>query len=196
MIVHSEPQYAETTYSTAQGTCRIRWIVSHTELNKSVIRHRSECSLPLAGQVPLISKVMSKVLEDASGATAFRTLFWGRLYPDGQPDATLAARLAVAAKRSPLWDAMRGRPRARPQDLNGFVRKLANEVLIYSELREMFQKAGLDIEVAAVEKVLVMPAGQLPFLKPLLGAEIKATDRLPYDCLTWFSILKPGSQRE
>jgi hypothetical protein len=189
VLVTFDAQSRETTYTAVSGSCRIRWIVSGFEINRGVVRHRSQCSLPLPEQIPLISKVMGRVLRDSSGADTPRTLFWGRLDPDGQQDHVLAMRLAVAAKRSELWDASRGR--ARTGNVNILVRKLANEAPIYAELREMFRRSGLEIQVAAVEKVLVAGAGQLPFFEQLPRSEIKATDKLPYDCMTWFSITRP-----
>lgn len=188
VVVTSDPESRETTYTVESGLCRISWIVSGFEINRGVVRHRSQCSLPLPQQVPLIAKVMDRVFGDSSGTGTPRTLFWGRLYPDGRQDFVLAMRLAVAAKRSALWDASRGR--ARTGNENNLVRKLANEALIYAELRDMFRGSGLDIQVAAVEKVLVIPAGQLPFFEQLPKDEVKETDKLPYDCMTWFSITK------
>jgi len=188
VLVTSEPAYAETTYSTAAGGCRISWIVSHSELNRGVVRHRSDCSLPFPEQMPLVARVMARVLEDEPGIGAAPKLFWGRLYPDAQRDPLLATRLATAAKQSPRWDATRGRPVAG--DPNTFVRKLANGAQIYAELRELFRKSGLDIEVAAVEKVLVAPAAKLPFLQPLPNG-VQPADRLPYDCMVWLSITRP-----
>jgi hypothetical protein len=186
--VTSVPQDRETTYTGVSGPCRIDWITSGFEINRGVVRHLSQCSLPLAEQIPLISAVMDRVLQDAQDADAPRTLFWGRLYPDGRPDYVLAMRLAVAAKRSKLWDASRGRPRAG--NVNLLVRQLLNEAPIYRELREMFRRRRLNIQVAAVEKVLISAAGRLPFFERLPKDEIKAADKLPYDCMTWFSITK------
>ena len=180
----------ETTYSEAKGECRVAWIVADTELNRTVIRHRSECSLPLAEQVPIIAKIMHRVLVTPADYERFHTLDWGRLHPDGRPDPTMAMRLALAARRSPQWDAVLGRPRTG--DINGFVRKLANEAPIYGELRDMFRAAGLEIQVASVEKVLVLRARQLPFFDRLGSAPIKPADKVPYDCMTWFSISKAG----
>ncbi len=179
--------YAETTYSTAHGPCRISWIVSHSELNKGVIRHRSDCSLPFAEQMPLVARVMKRVLEDEPGIGTTPKLFWGRLYPDGPRDPVLATRLSIAAKQSPRWDAARGRPAAGR--LNTFVCRLANDARIYAELRELFRTFGLDIEVAAVEKVFVARAAQLPFLQPLPKG-VQPADRLPYDCMVWLAITR------
>ena len=192
ITVTTDPQVRETTYTGASGPCRIDWVISGLEINRGVVRHRSRCSLPLAEQIPLISAVMDRVLQDARGADAPRTLFWGRLYPDGHPDYVLAMRLAVAAKRSKLWDASQGR--ARSGNVNLLVRQLANDALIYQELREMFRRRGLEIQVASVEKVLISRADKLPFFERLPKSEIKAADKLPYDCMTWFSIMAVKSK--
>jgi hypothetical protein len=186
VVVSFDAESRETTYTAASATCRIRWIVSGFEINRGVVRHRADCSLPLPEQVPLIARVMARVLGDFSGADAPRTLFWGRLYPDARQDYLLAMRLALAAKRSEFWDAARGRTRAG--NVNNLVRKLSNDAPIYPELREMCSRSGLDLQVAAVEKVLVSEAGQLPFFERFPKGEIQATDKLPYDCMTWFAI--------
>ena len=191
VIVTPDPASGETAYSTNAGECRIGWIVSHTELNRRVIRHRSDCSLPFADQMPLIGGLLERILHDEPGIGAAPTLFWGRLYPDGHPDPALATRLAIAAKRSPEWDAAHGRPVSG--NVNLFVRKLANDAQIYAELQELFQKFGLEIGVAAVEKVLIGRAAELPFLRPLPKG-VQAGDRLPYDCMVWLSI-RPAVSR-
>ncbi|MFH1574812.1 MAG: hypothetical protein ABIG68_12570 [Acidobacteriota bacterium] len=184
--VEHDPSLRETKYTSAIDECRISWVVYGSQLNQGLIHHRSECSLSLSEQVLLIRRILHRVLEDAGERDAYHTFFWGRLYPDGRPDPTLAIRLARAAKQSTGWDAALGV--ARTGDANGFVRRLANEALIYPELREVFRAAGLEVEVSAVEKVLVLPAGRLPFFEKLPPGEIEAAERLPYDCMTWFSI--------
>jgi hypothetical protein len=192
VLVESDPGHQQSKYSIAKGTCRIHWVVFTGGINQGVVLHRPDCTLPLPEQIPLISQVMGKVLENASSAGMIRTLYWGRLYPDGRPDPVLAMRLAVAAKRSALWDAARGLPKTG--NLNTFIRKLANEASIYAELREAFRKAGLDLQVVSVEKVLVVRARALPFSERLPKSEIQPADRLPYDCMTWLSIKKAGPQ--
>jgi hypothetical protein len=188
VTVTFDTESRETTYTATSGACRVDWILSGFEINRGVVRHRSRCGLPLPQQIPLISAVMDRVLAEARGADEPRTLFWGRLCPDGQQDYTLSMRLALAAKRSKLWDATRGRPRTG--NVNLLVRQLANDAQIYGELRAMFRNRGLDIQVAAVEKVLISPAGQLPFFVQFPKGEVNDADNLPYDCLTWFSIAK------
>jgi hypothetical protein len=86
-------------------------------------------------------------------------------------DWTLSERLTLAAGKSPLWDRVKGRPRSGHE--NKFVKEIANQAMIYPELKEMFARHGYEIEVSAVEKVFIDPQ-----------------TKLPYDCLTWFSLSK------
>jgi len=184
--VERDTALGEIRYGTVQGNCRITWTVHTTELNRAVIRHRSECDWPPAEQVRLLARLLGKVMQSGADRSQFRTLSWGRLYPDGPQDSTMAARLALAAKDSADWDAARGSPRSG--DVNGFVRQLANDRLIYPELRALFREFGRDIEIAAVEKVLVLPAGQLPFFEKLQKGGALPGDKVPFDCQVWFAI--------
>ena len=65
--------------------------------------------------------------------------------------------------------------------------------LIYPELRALFREYGRDIEMASVEKVLVLRAGQLPFFDRLQKGGALAGDKLPFDCQAWFTIRGGGS---
>jgi len=191
VTVERDTALGEIRYSTAQGNCRITWTVHTTELNRDVIRHHAECDLPPVEQVRLLARLLRKVLAPGPSPSPFRTLSWGRLYPDGPQDPTVAARLALAAKDSAGWNAARGLPRSG--DMNGFVRRLANDRAIFAELRGLFRDNGRDIEIASVEKVLVLPAGQLSFFDRLQKGGALAGDRLPFDCQVWFAIRTPGA---
>jgi hypothetical protein len=193
VLVEHNSGLQETDYSAAAGDCRISWTVYGSEANRGVIRHRSDCGLTLSEQAPLIAKVLRKVMETKAEAAHLRTLSWGRLYPDGARDATIAVRLALAAKRSAEWDAASGTPRGG--DINGWVRGLANEEPIYRELRPLFQEFGLEIRVATVEKVLVQRAELLPFFETLRQGGAQAGDRLPFDCQVWFSVRPAGEAK-
>jgi hypothetical protein len=193
VAVKHDPENRETDYTIVSGDCRITWTVYRTDTNRGVIRHRSDCGLALAEQAPLIGQVLRQVMAADAEAAGFRTLSWGRLYPDGARDTTLPARLALAAKRSAEWDAVKGAPRGG--DVNGWVRKLANEALIYEELRPVFSQSGLDIRLASVEKVLVLPAGRLAFFEKLREGGVRAQDKVPFDCQTWFSVRPAGGVR-
>lgn len=193
VTVKHDPENRETDYTIVSGDCRIAWTVYKTDTNRGVIRHRSDCGLALAGQAPLIGRILRKVMAIDAEAAGFRTLSWGRLYPDGARDPTMPARLALAAARSAEWDAAKGAPRGG--DVNGWVRKLANEASIYEELRPVFSQSGLDIRLSSVEKVLVQPAGRLAFFEKLREGGVRASDRVPFDCQTWFSVRPAGGAR-
>ncbi len=188
--VKRDSELKETTYTISSGDCRISWTVFGSEANRGVVRHRSDCGLTLGEQAPLIGKLLSRVMASGTDAVEFRTLSWGRLYPDNARDATLSLRLALAAKRSADWDPVRGEPRSG--DINGWVRKLAGEASIYEELRPVFRNSGLEIRLATVEKVLVQRAKLLPFFERLREAGIRPEDKMPFDCQAWFSVRPAG----
>lgn len=170
----------QTAYSVVVGDCRISLEVYHSDLNRHVLRYRAACPLDFAKQAPLIAALVRHVVEAEGGPARFTTLFWGRLHPDGTQDSTLAARLARAAQSSAGWNPATGQPRRG--GANAFVRDLANQAMIYQELRDALCGAGFDVRVTAVEKVLVLPARRLPFL------ETRSSARLPFDSMTWFSL--------
>ncbi len=176
-------QEEAATFTVRSGDCSISWQILPSENNRVTVQHRADCGLPPAERAPLIAELLRKV------PAPFQTLSWGRLCPDGARDVTMPVRLALAARHSPGWDARRGVPRAG--DPNGFVRKLANDTLIYGELQRVFAAAGLELRLAAVEKVLVLRARELPFFDRLRAGGARPSDRLPFDCQAWFSV-RPG----
>ena len=192
VMVERNPGLRQSTFEIWSGGCRISWTVYESDTNRGVIRHRSDCGLTLGEQAVPITKLLSRVMKSKTDATAFRTLSWGRLYPDGARDATLSVRLALAAKRSAEWDPVRGAPRGG--DINGWVRDLANKDELYAELRPVFHEFGLDIRLATVEKVLVLEARLLPFFDILRDAGVRPDDKLPFDCQAWFSVQQTADQ--
>ncbi len=175
----------ETRYTIASGDCRITWTAFRTGVNLGVVQHRSDCSLGLAGQAPLLGKLLEKV-------GPFHTLMWGRLTPDGAREWTMAARLAVAAGRSEGWDKLRGRPKAG--GINDWTRKTMEGAGVYEELRPVFAARGLDIRLSSVEKVLVQQAGKLEFFQELSARGVGVADRVPFDCQTWFAVRAAGGR--
>jgi hypothetical protein len=178
----------ETTYSISSGTCTLHWISREAE--PGVVLHRELCGIPLFRQMPLFSQIVSEFLKTRDNAS-FRTLFWGRLTPDGSlPDSQeLSIRLAQAAHRSPNWDVRKGRP--KKGDINGFIKNLANDRMIYLELKELFHQYHKRITISSVEKVLVSEAGKLGYFDRLKSDGIQASDRLPFDCMVWFGVTSP-----
>ena len=183
-VEHSQRDNA-TQYSISKDGCTITWIARNSE--KGVVLHRSQCAAPLALQVKLLENICREFFQSRENAKALRTVFWGRLEPD-MPNGSreLSLRLALAAHQSPDWDARRGRP--GNGDFNGFVKALANSALIYPELKELFERFHKTIRFSCAEKVLVMEAGKLPFYEQLKQHGVKASERLPFDCMTWFSV--------
>jgi hypothetical protein len=191
-VVEAEerPDVQETVYSVTTQNCSVSWTVYASELNRGVVRHSSQCRLALEEQIPLMAALLRTILDTDPHAAAVRTLSWGRLYPDGEGDVTMAERLALAAFQSPGWDRVEGRP--RQGDLNNWTRALAMEASIYQELGSLFRDAGLEVHLASMEKVLVDRADRLPFFGALMAAGAQGSDKVPFDGQVWFSVGPPG----
>jgi hypothetical protein len=166
IIVLHEGDVKETIYTLEDNS--ISLTTYETELNKDILRLRSKSELPLKEQVGIISRILNKMPKERR----FRTFFIGRLIHVFGADRTLSERLSLAAGESPLWDKEKGRPRSGHE--NKCVKEIANQAMIYPELKEMFAQHGYEIQVASVEKVLIDPQ-----------------TKLPYDCMTWFSLSRP-----
>ena len=184
IVEHSTLDNA-TIYSISSGDCVIQWIARNSEIG--VIKHWSRCTASLSDQLPLWEKIGVEFFSKDKNAPAFRTLFWGRLEPETQNGSReLSLRLVLAAYQSPGWDVKRGKPKSG--DLNGFVRDIANKKMIYPELRELFGRFQRTIAFSSAEKVLVTEAAKLPFYEQLKQQDVKAADRLPFDCVAWFTV--------
>jgi hypothetical protein len=185
VTIENSSQWNATIYKISSGDCTIEWIARNSEIG--VIKNSAECTLPLAEQIPLLEKICAEFFSKDKNAQAFRTLYWGRLEFDTQNGSReLSLRLALAAYKSPDWDAKRGKPKSG--DINGFVKDLANKDMIYPELKKMFERFNRSIKFACAEKVLIQKADKLPFYEQLKKQGVKAGDKLPFDCMTWFSV--------
>src|SRR3954470_554983 len=174
----------ETTYAIESGSCRIRWTVARSGVNQGIAQYRAECALPLSEQVALNARILDRVL---ASEPSFRTLFLGRL----KPFPELSVRLAVAATRSPEWDAKRGRPKSsRP--LIPFMLGVFSSMgpAVFTEWKRLFEEKHLSFAVSGVEKVSVAAAGTLPSFPQLTAQGVTAGDRVPFDCLIWFSAVR------
>jgi hypothetical protein len=161
--------------------------VYKTDLNKGIIQHRGYCSRSLSEQVPLMARLLQDILQTDEAAKYFKTLFWGRLTTNTKESySDMSVRLALAAARSPLWDAGTGKPVDGHE--NTVVVRIANDSTIYPELKALFAQFGKDITFSSAEKVIVMEARSLPFFSLLQKHGIEPSDRLPVDCLTWFAV--------
>jgi len=161
VLVRSNPQYKETVYSLiGRDKKEISFTTYQTETNDQVLRFRSDSTLPLREQLVLASLLLDRLTKDQP-LSNFKTLSIGRLVMAFGTDITFSRRLTNAAHlSSPI-------PFSKQ---NNSVRDIANQQMIYAELKELFNKYGVNIKVSAVEKVLVNENG------------------IPYDGMTWFSI--------
>jgi hypothetical protein len=186
VTVEGSSQWNGTVYRISSGNCTMEWISRDGETG--VVKHGSSCALPLSQQLPLLTKLCAEFLQRDKNAESFRILFWGGLIPDGPRSGPeeMSLRLALAAYASPEWNPKSGRP--KNGDFNGFVKDIANKALIYPELKELFERFHRTIAVPYVEKVRVLEAAKLPFYDQLSPHGIQATDKLPFDCMTWFSV--------
>lgn len=183
-VEHSQSDNS-TSYGITSEECTIKWVTRNAEIG--VILHRAECATSLTEQMPLLAAVAAEFFSRDPNARVFRTLFWGRLSPDTPADSgELSLRLVLAASKSPEWDKQRGRP--KNGDPNGFVKDLANRELIYPELKELFTRFNRTVSFSCAEKVLVCEAAKLPFYDLLKAHGINPTDKVPFDCMAWFSV--------
>ncbi len=159
--VRADQRYKETVYSLRGADQKeVSFTTYQTEINDRVLRWRSGSTLPLKEQLRLAAKLLDRVKQDRP-LSSFKTLSIGRLVMAFGADNTFSRRLTDAARpSSPI-------PFSRQ---NNRVRDIANQQMIYAELKELFNKYGVNIKVSAVEKVLVNENG------------------VPYDGMTWFSI--------
>jgi hypothetical protein len=172
----------DISYQLSHQTCLIRWEIRASE--PQVILHRSDCTLPLQDQQPLLEALWSST---APAAGASLQLFWGRLCPDlACGEQQLSQRLASAAFHSAGWDAGQGRPVSG--HANEFVRRLANASPIYPELRAFFAQRAYTVELSGIEKVLVSPASDLPYYEALRQQGVPPEARLPFDAMAWFRL--------
>jgi hypothetical protein len=166
IIIQNDRDAKETVYALEDKS--ISLTTSDIEGNQHILHWRSSSKLPLKEQVAILSQIIKKLPKERK----FRTFFVGRLIEVFGADKTSSERLSLAASKSPLWEQAKKDRRIGAE--NKFVKEIANQAMIYPELKEMFARHGYEIRIANVEKVLINPQ-----------------NKLPYDCITWFSLSKP-----
>ncbi len=180
-------EYQDSSYCLTLDACRLCWQTQQSQINQGIVQSRTQCKKSLLDQMDGLRAVLTTIVHRDPDGASLHTLFWGRLAPDPpQDDLQMSMRLALAAFQSDRWDRKKGKP-VKGESVY-WVRDLANSARIYPELQKLFNSFGRHIAVASVEKVLVLPAGQMPFFERLKAHGVRKGDKLPYDCLTWFSI--------
>jgi hypothetical protein len=166
IIILHDRDAKETVYALEDRSLSLT--TYDAEGREDILRLRSNSKLPLQEQVAILSRMLKKLPKERR----FRAFSIGRLIDAFGADRSMSERLSLAASKSPLWDQAKDDPRIGHE--NKFVREIANQAMIYPELKEMFARHGYEIQVSTVEKVLIDPQS-----------------KLPYDCITWFSLSKP-----
>jgi hypothetical protein len=166
IIILHNPDAKETVYSLEDKSLSLT--TDDREGSEHYLSLRSKSKLSLQEQVAVLSVMLNRIPKERR----FRTFSVGRLINAFGDDRSLSERLTRAAAKSPLWDQSKVAPRTNNE--NNFVRDIANQAQIYPELKEMFARHGYEIRIAYVEKVLIDPQTKLPF-----------------DCITWFSLSRP-----
>ena len=180
IVLVSRPESGETIFRANADTCRMDWIAYSSEVNRGVIKQEAECPLSLQAQMPVVRGLLLAVAE--SEFSSFHTLFYGSL----EDSKEMSARLALAARRSALWDMKAGRPVSG--SVNDFVVRIANDEGIFPELKEAFATSQRSLKLSSCEKVFVGRADQLPFYEDLRNQGAAPDERLPYGGLVWFSV--------
>ncbi len=185
--------YQQTRYTLTAGDGRdISLITYQTEINRSVLRLRSESDAPLDDQIRMLSHLFQAVLRNEKHGK-FETLFVGGLMGAfGVHNNQMSVKLALAAHASALWDNRKGRPVSGHE--NDLLIKLSNQYHIYPELSSMFAEHGYAVRISGIEKVFIKRVDDLPIADALKARGVKPSDRLPYDGLTWFALSAPGTR--
>lgn len=191
VVVKIQPKYKETSYKMIiNDRQEISLITYQTEINKGILRLRSDSDLSLNRQIDLLAIILERVFKDVN-KDEIHTLFIGRLINAfGTNNTQMSERLALSVYKSHLWDNTQGRPVSDHE--NVAVKTIANEARIFPELRQVFSRHGLLITVSGVEKVLINQPDLTPIGDALKFHGVTRTAKLPYDCLMWFSVSKTG----
>ena len=66
--VETNAARTETAYRIDSGSCRIKWLLDHSPMNKGIMLQRSACTLSIRQQLPLFKKILEKVMLNPSNA--------------------------------------------------------------------------------------------------------------------------------
>jgi hypothetical protein len=154
--------------------------------DNGMVVQRSNCTLPIARQLTLTGRILDKFTEDQNALSNLKLWSLGGL--KGFPE--VQERLAILAKRSPGWDAAKGKPKSGAAE--AFLIDLAVREGLFRAWEDLFEKHGLRIRLIAADEVVVETAGQLAFFPKLRRAGVRSIDVLPVSFLTEFRVSKQG----
>jgi len=167
-------------YTAHGGSCVIKWDFHKT----GIVRHRSECRLPLEEQIPFIQRIVAEVSKDRVRFDSMRSMTLGRISEHSE----LSFRLAMAAHKSPFWNSKTGRPKSGRNE-NAAILQIAEQNSIFREFDQALARFNRKLTLRAAEKVLILPAGKLDFFDRLKPLGVKETEKLPFDFVAFFSVL-------
>jgi hypothetical protein len=145
---------------------------------------RAECSKVSLGNAGPAASELIDALQKELGSAFAPVSFGMNDYPE------LYERIALAAKSSPDWDLVHGKP--KKGSVNDAVVQLANDAQkFYPEVVALFASRKLSPRFSSVEKVLVGPVSDTPFAASLRAAGLKDTDKVPYGSIVWFHLDAP-----
>ena len=182
------PATHETIYRASEGNaCSVSWILSRTDLNRTVAELRPDCGLSLEHVISLSDQILDTIEKtEPERSGALKTLFIGGL--TALPE--MRWRLVLLASNSGEWDSVRGKPKAG--GIDGLVERYAQPSGFLRGWEEMFRRHGIRIEVGGIEEARVEKAGSLPFFDELRLHGIGANDRVPSTCLLWIRLIHTG----
>src|SRR5262249_35257223 len=102
------------------------------------------------------------------------------------------SRLAVRTARSPIWNLQRGRP--QNESIDTFLKDIAGDPSFYPEWQTIFDRFRLTVRVSGIERGTIDQAHNAPDFDSLQKQGVNPGDRVPVDCLLWFSVMKQGEK--
>ncbi len=154
---------------------------------------RDTCGLALADKIAALARLAGAFEAGRDFPAGVSSLGIGRLvrWPE------LARELALAAYRSPDWDAAAGRPRGAAagdsRALHAFFVAQALDMSLLDPLLVAFAAEAVTLETLSVEKVLVGRPDQTPFNTWLRNQGVPAEAKLPFDAIVWL-VLKAATR--
>jgi hypothetical protein len=170
------------------SSCIATLAVTETLERRQALDFRCPCGCGGNGAAMLI-RLLREQFGDAGPPPEVDRLFIGRL-EEQLPE--VAEGLSLAAAPSSAWDGQRGW--SDSGYANGFVRDLLNarRAELYGPLQAVFTAWHIRLEVASIEKVLMAVPADLPHGERLLAAGADPAERVPFDAVVWFRLLREG----
>lgn len=179
------PVQADEVFSVPLPECDAR--LERRTPEPELLLVRTDCALSLSSLSLLLEQGVQGMFPE--NQVDIRSVHLGRLmnYPEW------SRTLAQTAAKSPTWDSRRGRPQTKTQHVNHWVTQQLNGNAYPRIFKTLFNRYGLSVCVADVEKVLVFEADEILSDDVRNEMHIKPKARLPVDAQVWLSLKPLGS---